>query len=72
MDPFSALGLASNVLQSVDYGGNLIYGGLEAYNSVDNSSFVVSDLESIREDLAENFTGLSHNGSFFSPFFTGL
>lgn len=47
MDPFSALSLASNVLQSVDYGGNLIYGGLEAYNSGDNSSFVISDLESI-------------------------
>ncbi len=54
MDPISALGLASNVLRSVHFGGKFILGGLEVYSSVDNSSSVIRDSESITEDLTEN------------------
>lgn len=58
MDPFSALGLASNIIQLVDFGSRLVSKGQELYQSADGSSKVNSDLEAITSDLNSVCTSL--------------
>ena len=51
MDPFSALGLASNVIQLVDFGSRLVSKSQELYKSADGISNVNRDLEAVTKDL---------------------
>ena len=51
MDPFSALGLASNVIQFVDFGSRLLSKSQELYKSADGVTNVNRDLETITKDL---------------------
>ena len=51
MDPFSALGLASNIIQFLNFGGNLLCGSLELYRSMDGTSSTNQVLEAITNDL---------------------
>lgn len=51
MDPLSALGLASNVVQLVSFSSSLITGTLELYTSVDGAKKVNRELEVLTEDL---------------------
>ena len=51
MDTFSALGLASNICQLIDFIGRFISGSLELYRSADGASSVNSELQSIADDL---------------------
>lgn len=51
MDPLSALGLASNIIQVVDFGSRLVFKGREIYGSVDGATAVNRELESITTDL---------------------
>ncbi len=51
MDPFSALGLASNICQLLDFSSKLVSDTLEIYRSVDGASSVNSELQTITEDL---------------------
>ena len=53
MDPFSALSLASNICQLLDFGGRLVSGSLELYRSHDGISSVHSEIEFIANDLTE-------------------
>ena len=59
MDPFSALGLAGNVIQFVDFGGRLLSGSLELYKSVDGTSSTNKELEFLVKSLNELCAGLS-------------
>lgn len=52
MDPFTALGLAANICQFVDYGYKLVSGALELYNSLDGTLSANRILETIAKDLA--------------------
>lgn len=52
LDPFSALGLASNVVQFVDFGTKLFAGAAELYHSVDGTLAVNAQLETITKDLS--------------------
>lgn len=51
LDPFSALGLASNIVQFVDFGGKLLSKSQELYSSVDGSTAKHKQLESLYENL---------------------
>ena len=51
MDPLSALGLASNIIQFVQFAAKLISESQEAYESIDGLSQRHSDLEGIAVDL---------------------
>ena len=51
MDPLSALSLASNVVQLVDFGSRLISKSQEVYKSADGTSNVNGNLETITKDL---------------------
>jgi hypothetical protein len=51
MDPFSDLGLASNIVQFLNFGGNLLCGSLELYRSVDGTSSTDQVSEAITNDL---------------------
>ena len=53
MDPFSALSLASNICQLLEFGGRLVSGSLELYRSRDGTSSVHGELEFIADDLIE-------------------
>ena len=53
MDPLSSLGLASNLLQFVDFSRKLISGGVELYRSAEGASAANVELENITEDLQE-------------------
>lgn len=59
MDPFSALGLASNVVQFVDFGTKLISASIELYKSKDGASSVNGELETITKDLTGICMGLT-------------
>ena len=52
MDPLSAISLAGNIIQFVEFGSNLVYGSLEIYKSSDGAIPVSSELELITEDLS--------------------
>lgn len=58
MDPFSALGLASNVVQFIDFGSKLISESHEIYKSASGSSTGNMELELIHNDLNELTKGL--------------
>lgn len=58
MDPLSALSLASNICQLLDFGGRLLSGSLELYRSVDGVSSVNGELQSITDDLTGICTAL--------------
>lgn len=64
LDPFSALGLASNVVQFVDFGTKLFSGAAELYHSVDGTLAVNAVLETITEDLSSLSAELG-NASFY-------
>ena len=53
MDPFSAVSLAGNIIQFVEYGRNLVCGSLEIYKSANGATSINSELELITEDLTE-------------------
>ena len=59
MDPFSALGLASNVLQFVDVGVRLVSKGREIHNSVDGNLSVNREIELTTKDLIQICDGLT-------------
>ena len=59
MDPFSALGLASNICQLLDLGGKLVSGTVQLYRSVDGASSINSELQSITEDLTRLCSSLT-------------
>ena len=62
MDPFSALRLASNICQLLDFGGTLFSGSVQLYRSVDGASSVNSELQSITEDLTRLCSSLTQPG----------
>ena len=62
MDPFSAIGLAGNVVQFLDFGGKLASGILELYRSMDGVSSTNKILETITKDITELCAGLIHTG----------
>ncbi|CZR63769.1 uncharacterized protein PAC_13666 [Phialocephala subalpina] len=51
LDPFSALGLTSNIIQFVDFGSKLVFGSSELYRSADGTSEMLSELSSITHNL---------------------
>ncbi|KAF8862787.1 hypothetical protein BDZ45DRAFT_183438 [Acephala macrosclerotiorum] len=51
LDPFSALGLASNIVQFVDFASELVSGSVELYRSADGTSKRNVELASITSDL---------------------
>ena len=51
MDPLTAVGLASNIIQFVQFGSNLVYGSLDLYKSADGTSSVNAELQFLTEDL---------------------
>ena len=64
LDPFSALGLANNVVQFVDFGSKLFSGAAELYRSVDGALAVNAELEIIFEDLS-NMSSELGTASFY-------
>jgi hypothetical protein len=59
MDPFTALGLAGNILQFVDFSCELISKSREIYNSGVNTHFV--DLQIVAANLSELSASCSSN-----------
>ena len=57
LDPFSALGLAGNVIQLVDFGSKLFSQAAELYHSADGALAVNKELELITEDLRKYSVG---------------
>ena len=53
MDPLSALGLASNIAQFLQFGGSLISGSIDLYKSTDGFSSAHNELQYLTEDLAK-------------------
>ena len=51
LDPFSALSLASNIVQFVDYGGRLVSKSVELYKSAIGEATENIDLESVAQRL---------------------
>lgn len=51
MDPFSALDLASNIAQFLDFGGRLITGSIALYKSMDGVFSANGELQNITDDL---------------------
>ena len=51
MDPLSAVSLAGNIIQFVEFGSSLVHGSLDLYSSTDGASSVNSELELLAEDL---------------------
>lgn len=58
MDPFSALGLAANVVQFIDFGTKLISESHEIYKSTTGTSTGMVELETIYTDLNNFAKGL--------------
>lgn len=59
MDPLTALGLVSNILQLIDFGTKFVAGAKEIYDSIDGASddsralaFATQQLNDICDDLA--------------------
>jgi hypothetical protein len=61
MDPLSAIGLASNVIQFVEFAGKLIGEAQEAYESVDGVSQRTANVENIAVDLLELYQQLKRS-----------
>ena len=59
MDPFSALGVASNVITFIDFTSRLINGGLELYHSTDGATAAHRTLEDVTKDLGNLCDSLS-------------
>ncbi len=72
MDPLTALGLAANVVQFIDFGTSLISGTLERYRSATGTSIGNSELESITEDVKQLSIGLEANTKGSSKHETAL
>ena len=53
MDPLTALSLAGNIIQFVDFGSKLLQKGHEIYNSVDGASIGNKELEAAAINLRE-------------------
>lgn len=51
MEPFSAIGLAGNVVTFIDFAGKLITGSLELYHSAHGSAAANQTLEDVVKDL---------------------
>lgn len=72
LEPFSAIGLAGNICQFLDFGGKILSSGREIYQSVDGSAprnvelvIVYSDLSSLASRLRQptsQATSLPDNG----------
>ncbi|KAG8534382.1 uncharacterized protein KY384_001227 [Bacidia gigantensis] len=58
MDPFSALGLAGNIIQFIDFGSKIVSSSFDIYKSVDGSSSVSRELISLTESLEESCDSL--------------
>ena len=58
MDPFTGIGLASNIVQFLDFSCDLIRGGLKLYRSFDGATSSNSVLEAICKDLDRLCTSL--------------
>jgi hypothetical protein len=63
VDPFSALGVAGNIVQFLDFGSKLVSKGKEIYTSADGSSVTNVELEFISQDLHSIADSLSPNSS---------
>ena len=61
LDPLTAIGLASAIVQFVDFGSKLIKGGSEIYKSVDGALAENSELEDITTKIHQL------NGNILSP-----
>lgn len=53
MDPLTALSLAGNIIQFVDFGGRLLGGAGEIYHSAEGSLKVHDELELVATDEGE-------------------
>lgn len=53
LDPMTALSLAGNIIQFVDFSTKLVAKGHELYNSADGASVGNAELEAIAKDLQE-------------------
>lgn len=65
MEPFSALGLASNVITFIDFTSRLINGSLELYHSTDGATASHKVLEDVTKDLGklcDSLTPTQSNG----------
>ena len=62
MDPLSAIGLASNVVQFVDFASRLISTGTEVYESVSGVTDRTLELERIYKNLSSFSLKLQENG----------
>ncbi|KAL8794285.1 MAG: hypothetical protein Q9195_003111 [Heterodermia aff. obscurata] len=51
MDPLTAVNLAGNIIQFVEFGSNLVCGSLDIYKSANGATSINSELELITEDL---------------------
>jgi len=67
MDPFSALSLASNVVQFVDFGSKLVSRILEIHHSADGALAANVDLETIITDLRNISESLGPPGGPNTP-----
>ncbi|KAI9661135.1 MAG: hypothetical protein M1821_009462 [Bathelium mastoideum] len=63
LDPFSALGLASNIIQFVDFGSKIISRSIEQYQSVLGTNAQHVHLESITVSLRSIAKGLSESSA---------
>jgi len=66
VDPFSALGVAGNIVQFLDFGSKLVSKGREIYSSADGSSITNVELEIISQDLHEITDSLASTPPFNS------
>jgi hypothetical protein len=51
MDPLTALGLAGNVIQLVDFSSKLLCGAYEVYSSTSGATAETADLDTVIKDL---------------------
>jgi hypothetical protein len=63
LDPLTALGLAGNIVQFVDFSSKLISEGIELYNSMDGALTRNVELNSIVEDLSLVAADLGSDGT---------
>ena len=59
MDPFSALGVASNFITFIDFTSTLVNGSLELYHSADGATASHKALEDVTRDLRNLCDGLT-------------
>jgi hypothetical protein len=70
LDPLTALGLASNIVQFISFAWDLVADGRELYHSADGSSvknkdaeILAADLERVAAPLSSSAEGLAKNGN---------